>query len=86
MIQKWEEASKSVDLASLAAQLAILRAELEKLASDDEHDIAIGAVMAAEAEAKEGHGPEALSALAKAGDRVLEVGTKIGVPIAVVAI
>lgn len=78
--------SKSFDMPTLASELERLRAELKKLATEPEHDMAIGAIAAAEAEAKNGDESTTLDYLAKAGQWALDVAIKIGVPVAIEAI
>jgi hypothetical protein len=75
-----------IDLPTLATELARLRAEMKTEATEPEHDVAVGAVAAAEAEAKKGNESSAMEHLARAGKWALELGIKIGVPVAIEAI
>ena len=75
-----------IDLPTLAEQLAILRAEMKKSASEPEHDVAVGAIAAAEAEAKKGDQSSAMDYLGKAGSWALDLAVRIGVPVAIDAI
>jgi hypothetical protein len=80
--QIWNQTQGSVDLQQLARELERLNAALRSEAKEPEHQIAIGAVSAAEAEAKRGNGPKALEYLKKAGAWAFDVATKIGVNVA----
>ena len=80
------QGSEKLDLPALADQLAQLRAELKKQATEPDHDVAVGAVAAAESAAKKGDEKSVLDHLKTAGQWVLDIGVKIGVPIAVEAI
>lgn len=75
-----------LDLPSLAGELEKLRAALKKEATAPEHDVAVGAVAAAEAQAKKGEEKTTLDHLSGAGQWALEVAIRIGVPTAVEAI
>jgi hypothetical protein len=75
-----------IDMPTLAQELSVLLAEMNKQKSEPEHQMAIGAVAAAEMEAKKGEGSKALQYLSKAGEWALEVATKIGVSVATEAI
>jgi hypothetical protein len=74
--------SGKIDLGELARELATLRAEMKGQASSPEHDVAVGAVAQAEAEANKGDESKALEYLSSAGHWALDVATKIGVPLA----
>jgi hypothetical protein len=84
--QIWNQSGESIDLESLASQLETLRAALRKEASEPEHDVALGAVAAAQSAAKKKDGPKTLEYLATAGKWTLDIATKIGVPIAIEAL
>lgn len=75
-----------IDLKALVSELERLRSELKNQAIEPEHDIAVGAVAAAEAEAKKGNGSKALEYLGQAGKWALDVAEQIGVPIAIEAL
>ena len=74
------------DLPTLAEQLAKLRAEMKKNATEPEQDVAVGAVAAAEAAAKKGDEKSVLDHLKTAGQWAMEIGLKVGVPVAIEAI
>jgi flavin reductase (DIM6/NTAB) family NADH-FMN oxidoreductase RutF len=80
------QGKEQIDLPALADQLAALRAEMKRRATEPEHDVAVGAIAAAEAEAKNGDAPSTMDKLAKAGQWALDLAVKIGTPIAVDAI
>jgi hypothetical protein len=65
-----------VDLKALAEELARLRPEARKKASDPEHDDAIAALGKAEAAAKQGDAAGALSWLKGAGNWAAKVATE----------
>jgi hypothetical protein len=80
------QGAESLDLPALAAELAQLRFEMKKQATDPEHDVAVGAVAATESAAKNGDEKSVLDHLKTVGQWALDVGVKIGVPIAIEAI
>lgn len=80
------EGGDRIDMPLLAQELTILLAELNKQKSDPEHQLAIGAIAAAEMEAKKGDESKALRYLSKAGQWALDVATKIGVSVATEAL
>ena len=80
------QSQEKFDMPTLATQLATLRSEMKKEATEPEHDIEIGAVAAAEAAAKKGDEKSALDHLQNAGKWAFEMGLKVGVPVAVDAI
>jgi hypothetical protein len=80
--QIWNQIQGSVDLQQLARELGRLNDTLRAEAKEPEHQMAIGAISAAEAEAKRGNGPKALEYLKNAGAWVFDVATKIGVNVA----
>ena len=75
-----------IDLPTLVTQLEQLRAEMKKQASEPEHDVAVGAIAAAESEAKKGDEASAMQKLSAAGKWALDLAVKIGVPVAIDAI
>ncbi len=75
-----------IDLRRLATELAVLRGQLKAQATEPEHDVAVGAVAAAERAAKQGNASSALGHLKEAGSWALGVATKVGVPVAVAAL
>jgi hypothetical protein len=79
-------AAKDIDLQSLAAEIEKLRIAAKKESTTLEHDFEIGNLAAAEAAARAGDQPKALSLMAKAGKWTLDIATKIGVGLAVAAI
>ena len=78
--------AEQIDLPTLASELATLRAEMKKLATEPEQDVAVGAIAAAEAEAKKGDQASTMDQLSKAGKWALDLAVKIGVPVAIDAI
>jgi hypothetical protein len=84
--QIWNQVQGSVDLPRLARELGQLHTALRSQAKKPEHEMAIGAVAAAEADAKGGDGPNALEYLKKAGSWAFDVATKIGTDIAAAAL
>ena len=80
------QSQEKLDLPKLADDLAKLRSEMKKQATEPEHDVAVGAIAAAEAAAKKGDEKSALDHLKAAGQWALELGVKIGVPVAIEAI
>ncbi|HEX8072762.1 MAG TPA: hypothetical protein VF546_22635 [Pyrinomonadaceae bacterium] len=85
-VNQAQGAPPELDLAALAGELAQLRAELKRQATEPEHDVAVGAVAAAEAEAKKGDGSKALEYLSTAGKWALDIAVKIGTPVAIEAL
>jgi hypothetical protein len=84
--QLWTQEQNRLDLPQLACELRLLVEALGSEARDPEHQLDIGAIAAAEASAKAGNGPKTLEYLKKTGVWVLDVASKIGVPLAVAAI
>ena len=80
------QSTEKLDLQSLATELAKLRGEMKKEAATPEQDVAVGAIAAAESAAKKGDEKSALEHLKNVGQWALDVGVKIGVPIAIEAI
>jgi hypothetical protein len=91
-VQAWHELERRADTTVLADELARLREALRELATEPEHDAAIGALAEAEIAAKEGQGPEAIEKLSvfarmkSAGKWALDAGTQIGTTVAAEAI
>lgn len=84
--QQWQQASLSIDLPRLAAELPELRTVLVERATEPEHYEAISAVRSAEIEAQKQDGPKALQYLAKAGQWAADAAKEIGSTVAVEAI
>jgi CheY-like chemotaxis protein len=84
--QQWIDASQAIDPLVLGEELGKLRSALKTLSTDSQHDVAIGAVAAAEEAANRGDRIGSLKLLAGAGKWVLGVATKIGVEVASKAI
>jgi hypothetical protein len=84
--QIWNQTGGAIDLPRLSEELALLRREMKNEAEEPEHDVAVGAIAAAERSAKDGNGPEALEWLKSAGKWALSVAEKIGVGVATAAL
>lgn len=84
--QIWNQIEGNIDLPRLADELGLLRQAMKKVATESDQDVAVGAVAAAEQEAKKGNGPKALEYLKSAGKWTLELAEKIGVGVATAAI
>ena len=84
--QTWTQAASGIELPALASELALLRAELRKLATDVEHDQAVASIGSAEVAAKKNDGENTFKYLKAAGKWALETATKIGAQVAVKAI
>jgi hypothetical protein len=84
--QIWNQSKEALDLKSLVGELQMLRDEMQKEAKAPEQFVELGSIATAEIEAKNGNGPKALAALAKAGKWTLDVAEKVGVGVAVAAI
>jgi hypothetical protein len=82
LTQTWNQIGGTVELAELAGQLSLLRAELLKRARDPEQYAEIGAISSAEIEAKKGDGPKSLEYLSKAGRWAFDVATTVGATLA----
>lgn len=80
------QSSEKMDLPALADQLAKLRTEMKREATDPEHDVSVGAIAAAEAAAKKGDEKSAMDHLKNAGEWAMAIGIKVGVPVAMEAI
>lgn len=74
------------DLKQLAKDLATLRAELGKQATQPDQFEAAAAVAKAEAAAEKGDGPTVFEHLKKAGSWALGIATSIGIPVAIEAL
>jgi hypothetical protein len=85
-IQQWAQSTSSLDFQNLAAELALLRAELRTEAQEIEHDQALASVASAELAAKQNDGPTTLKHLKSAGKWALDTATKIGTTVAAKAI
>jgi hypothetical protein len=83
--QMWYQVQGSVDLLELARELGNLQTAMRSKAREPEDEIAIGAIAAAEAAAKQGNGAKALEYLQKAGVWALDIATKVGTEVAVAA-
>jgi hypothetical protein len=75
-----------IDLSRLADELSSLRRALREEATLPEHDIALGAVAAAERCSREGDASGAMAHLKSAGRWCLDIASKIGVRVAAEAI
>lgn len=84
--QTRNEASETTDLVELASQLGELRSAMRAQASEFEHDVALGAIAAAEDAARQANGQRAFEYLQKAGAWALGVAKDIGDDVAATAI
>jgi len=84
--QIWSQNSAAIDLDALAAELTTVRAEMRRLASTPQEDLALAEVGQAEVAAKENDGPRAIGHLGKAGKWALGVATSVGAGVATAAI
>jgi hypothetical protein len=84
--QTWTQAAAGIELPALASELALLRAELRKLATDVEHDQAVASIGSAEVSARKNDGESTFRYLKVAGKWALDTATKIGTQVAVKAI
>ncbi len=66
----------------MAEELAQLRSTLQQEASNPDEYRALAAVSEAEEAAEKGDGPTALERLSAGGQLVLDVATRIGIPVA----
>jgi len=80
--QVWAAQAGSIDLERVAQDLAKLRAEMRKQATDPSHDKALGAVAAAEEAAADNNGAKVMENLRAAGKWAFDVATKIGTTVA----
>jgi hypothetical protein len=83
--QIWNHVQGEIDLPQLARELSKLQTALRAEAKEPEHEIAIGAVAAAEAAAKQGNGSKTLEYL-DAGHWAFDTATKIGTDVAAAAL
>ncbi|WP_431277866.1 hypothetical protein [Leifsonia poae] len=85
--QLWADNSADIDLPTLAAELRVLRAEGRSRATGDaSEDESLGALASAQRAAEDGDGPRAIGFLKSAGKWALDVGTQVGVSMAVKAL
>lgn len=84
--QVLQQAACGLDLAALAAELAILRNSMRNQATEIEHDQAVASIGAAESSAKKQDGAGALEHLKSAGKWAFDVATNIGTNVAAKAI
>jgi hypothetical protein len=84
--QTWTQAAAGIEFPALATELALLRAELRKLATDVEHDQVVANIGSAEVAAKKNDGENTFKHLKAAGKWALDTATKIGTQVAVKAI
>jgi hypothetical protein len=80
--QVWAQLQGSASVEELAKELGALRTAMRSAATEPEHELAIGAVAAAEAAVKAGDGVRTLEYLKEAGNWALDVAAKIAVNIA----
>ncbi len=80
--QIWNQVGSQTDLATLAAELAMLRAAMEKEAKQPSEKFAVGAVAAAEESARQKDGPKVIEYLKSAGKWAFSIAEKIGVGLA----
>ena len=83
--QVWTATSGQIDLAALAEELAKLRNDMSKEATEPNHFTAMSEVNEAEKAAKNGDGPNALQHLKGAGTWVWDVATKVGIGVVTAA-
>jgi hypothetical protein len=84
--QRWKQLEASVDLDKLADELRSLRAAMEREAVEPGHQLAVGAVAAAEQSARQRDGARVLEYLKSGGKWALTVAEKVGVSVASEAI
>jgi len=84
--QTWSNWEALPDFTSLAGELAELRREMNKQATDPHQDNSVTEIAKAEDCAREGDGPRMLKHLRSAGQWALDTATKIGTSVAVEAI
>jgi hypothetical protein len=83
---QFEERTRDVDFAQLAAELETLKAQMKAAADSAEQFEKVAAVAKAADAAKAGDKPGVLAALQKAGRWALDIAGKIAVPVAIKAI
>jgi hypothetical protein len=84
--QVWNQIQGEVNLPVLTIQLERLRQAMRQQGATPEHDVAIGAIAAAQSAAAQGDGPTALARLKDAGVWAFDVASKIGVNLATAAL
>lgn len=84
--QTWQQLQNSVDLTRLATELRQLHEAMQRDAVEPSHQLAAGAVAAAEQSALQGDGPKVVEYLKSGGKWALSVAEKIGVGVATAAI
>lgn len=84
--QTWEQLQGSIDLTRLATELRQLHEAMQRDAVEPSHQLAAGAVAAAEQSARQGNGPKVIKYLKSGGKWALSVAEKIGVGVATAAI
>ncbi len=75
----------TIDLASLAKELSVLRTKMRAEAVEPDQDAAIGQVANAEIAARNGKAPQVFESLTKAGKWALDIAKQIGASLAVEA-
>jgi hypothetical protein len=83
--QRWDQA-QDIDLPQLAGELAALRAELRKQATEPEQDEIVAEIGRAEKAAKSNDGSKTFEHLANTGKWALNTATTIGATVAAAAI
>jgi hypothetical protein len=83
--QVWLQHASSIPLDDLAKELSLLRKHMRGKAITADHDVAIGAVAAAQKSAAENDGQGVLQNLSKAGRWALQCAHDIGVEVAAAA-
>ena len=84
--QTWQQLQSSIDLKNLATELQRLHDAMQRDAAEPSHQLAAGAVAAAEQAARQGDGPKVIEYLKSGGKWALSVAEKIGVAVAAAAI
>jgi hypothetical protein len=84
--QEVAQTNESFDMQVLAKELGKLRQELLQQAKEPEQVVMASEVAQAEMAAKDGDESKTLEHLKKAGDWVLDIAAKIGVPLAIEAL
>ncbi len=82
LTQVKENQIENMELKVLATELGLLRREMRHMAESPEHDVATGAIAAAEQAANAGDKKGVMRHLKNAGTWALDVATKIGVNVA----
>ncbi len=86
VVQVSNQTLGSIDMTNLASDLARLRAEARREATEPEHDIAVSEIAKAEKAARVGLSSKVVEHLKAAGKWALDVATKIGTDVAIEAI